>query len=497
MSLKHLILTAAVSAGIAVGAMAAEADKDFSLPAKTFFKPDHDFKNGRKVFAWYMVCYGPYNGGWDKKTPVEEYKKQIRMAQSMGIDGFGLDVMRPNDEYKQALAKIFQAAKELNSDFKLFFKFDYGDRMHDEQIADMVALLAEYGKSEHYEQYGGKPLVGYYGVDMVIGSDPEKSAKWWQDKVVPALADAKQDIFFVPTTFMQARKGATREAVDASLKLWGDSAQGMSIWMIQTSPFGGGLKLLEKQALAQHKANKAWMTTISFHYWWAAGRSVPVDWMWMPGRAENPNAETNGAYYEHGGGKGLELQWQSIMEVQKPEWVMILTWNDCNESYIEPVDDYRNYTNGTPKGAPFGWYKSMAGLDELNRYYIQWYKTGVKPEITNDSLFYCYRTSSRHLKPEIDPRPPVRIGNEPVGDDIYLTTALTAPAKLQVVSGDKTTEYDVPAGIAQTVVPFQVGKQIFSLHRNGKQLAATEGEPVVDKIEFYSYWPTTGYVTAK
>ena len=106
-----------------------------------------------------MVCIGPYNGGWD--APVEEYKKQIRMAQSMGIDGFGLDVMRPNRQYKEAIAKIFQAARELDSGFKLFFKFDYGSRDYEEQVADMVALLKQYGQDKCYEQYQGKHLAGY------------------------------------------------------------------------------------------------------------------------------------------------------------------------------------------------------------------------------------------------------------------------------------------------------------------------------------------------
>ena len=37
--------------------------------------------------------------------------------------------------------------------------------------------------------------------------------------------------------------------------------------------------------------------------------------------------------------------------MQQPEWVMLLTWNDYNESYIEPVDDYKKYPNGTASGA--------------------------------------------------------------------------------------------------------------------------------------------------
>ena len=63
-------------------------------------------------------------------------------------------------------------------------------------------------------------------------------------------------------------------------------------------------------------------------------------------------------------------------------------------------------------------------------------------------------------------------------------------------SGGRETRHSVPAGIGQTAVPFQPGRQQFSLWRDGKKLVEAEGEPVVDAIEFYCYWPTTGYATA-
>lgn len=491
MKFSHRILAIGLALAAVCGFAAAAGEPDFRLSEKTFFKPDTKFRNHRRVFAWYMLCCGPYNGG--QGAPVAEYKKQIQTAQSMGIDGFGLDVMRPNAEYRASIAKMFQAAAELNTGFRLFFEFDYGNRMHREQVADMIALLKQYGSDAAYEKFDGVPLMGYYGADLTVDDQLAPSLKWWRDTVFPAFAEAGLKVFFVPTTFSQARGGATPEAVNASLADWGNLAAGMSIWMIQTSPFGGGLKLLENQSSALHKAGKTWMGTISFHYWWASSRSVPVEWLWMPGREKNPGAETNGTYYEHGGGKGLERQWQSVLNVQSPEWVMLLTWNDYNESYIEPVDDYKKYRNGTASGAPLGWYQPMTGLAELNRYYIQWYKTGVRPTITRDALFYCYRTSSRNLIAEADKRPPVRFGNPPATDDIYLTTALTAPAKLRVVSGDQTAEFDVPAGIAQTTVPFHPGPQVFSLWRGGREIVSAKGAPVADSIRYYSYWPTTGF----
>ena len=33
---------------------------------------------------------------------------------------------------------------------------------------------------------------------------------------------------------------------------------------------------------------------------------------------------------------------------------MMLTWNDYNESYFEPVDDYKKYPNGTARRRAVG-----------------------------------------------------------------------------------------------------------------------------------------------
>ena len=71
--LKHLLALSVSTVLLAGGAVAAEqsagkAENDFCLDKETFFRENTNFKDGQKVFAWYMVCCGPYNGGWDKKT---------------------------------------------------------------------------------------------------------------------------------------------------------------------------------------------------------------------------------------------------------------------------------------------------------------------------------------------------------------------------------------------------------------------------------------------
>lgn len=443
---------------------------DFRLPAGTFFKKDNSNPDNRKVFAWFMVCIGPYNGGWEK-AGVEEYVQNIKMAQSMGIDGFGLETngLGKSPFTLPAIEKMFQAARKAGGGFKLFFIFDGGEEA--EWLKNAADLLKKYSHNECYQQVDKLPLVSSY--DRI------------KFNIIEPLRKEGLEIFYVPDVWDEIQKG------DFYL---GNPVGGMSRWEIQTSPIGGGLTRLEQQAKAVHNAKKAWMSTVALHYWWGSYWSVP-HWDWIAGQ-EPKKGSRNGKYYEHAGGKGLEEQWLSIIKVQKPEWVMMLTWNDYNESYIEPVDDYKKYDNGSPQ-APLGWYKSMAGLDELNRYYIQWYKTGTQPTIIRDSIFWCYRTSSQKLVATKDPRPPVVIGNGPVGDDLYISIALTAPATLQVISGSSKRTFDLPAGINHTVTPFIAGPQTFSLWRHGKQIVVAEGEPVVSSVEYYNYRPATGCAMAK
>lgn len=474
---------------------------DYRLPEKTFFKIDDTFLKNRKVFAWYMPCTSVFPSWDDASVEQREanFMAEIQMAQSMGIDGFGLDIMQDNENYHRSIEAMFRAAKRLNTGFKLFFEFDYGQPTLEQRAADILMLMKKYADHEVYEKVDGKPLVAAYGPDgwVIDGNNKPSyagSVKWWRDNITEPLRKDGMEIYFVPATFRQVWSGGVNsQSASAEITDWGDLIQGLSLWQIQLSPNGVGLQNLERLGRALHESGKTWMSTIAMHYWCGAGKSIP-SWYWRPGDPESDN-KPNGTYYEHSGGKGLDAQWRSVIDVQKPEWVMMLTWNDYNESYIIPVDDLHKYRNGTGD-APYGWYKSMAGLDELNRYYIQWYKTGVQPTITDDTLFFSYRTSSQKLVPSADRRPPVKIGNGPIKDEIYITTALTAPAQVEVFSGQERTRIDVPAGIHHVEVPFQAGRQYFALWRDGKQIASGEGTPVNSNIQFHDYWPTTGYIRA-
>jgi hypothetical protein len=156
--------------------------------------------------------------------------------------------------------------------------------------------------------------------------------------------------------------------------------------------------------------------------------------------------------------------------------------------------------------------KIHSGYAEFMKYYISWYKTGIQPAITEDALYYFYRTHSKNLYSPDDQQNVVLYGpgwqNGRVAsatiptygevlDDLYITTRLTAPATLIVTSGGVTSTYSLPASITNTRVPFNHGTQRFALWRNDVSIIHKEGDPIDATISAYNFTTTSGYAYGK
>jgi glucan endo-1,3-alpha-glucosidase len=203
-------------------------------------------------------------------------------------------------------------------------------------------------------------------------------------------------------------------------------------------------------------------------------------------------------YYEYNGGEGIIAQWESIISDQLPEWVELTTWNDWTEgSYFSPIDNIEDYVVPLKQLHPEkGFYKSHKGYGELSKYYIQWYKTGSKPAIHKDEIFYFYRTQSKDA-----------ITNDPVGrvagragdveDVVYITSFLTAPAQLIVKSGNVTQNFNLQKGINNTRVPFQPGKQYFKVLRNNKIVINQQGQDIESSPASYNFNVYSGYAISE
>jgi hypothetical protein len=229
-----------------------------------------------------------------------------------------------------------------------------------------------------------------------------------------------------------------------------------------------------------HAAGKLYMAPVALQFWGA-----------------NANR-----YYEYSGGAGMRSLWMDAIRVSHPDWVEIITWNDFIEgTYISPIDDPNRYpsanfltTSGVPLGIQ-GYFHCHAAAGDLMRYFIRWYKTGKQPTITNDTIYWFYRTQS--LKTNAG-TPPVAHKYGPVADLIYVTANLTAPATLRVHSGKLTTSIHVPAGSHDVSAPFATGSTpSFELLRDNHTVLEGPGrDEIQSSPRFNNFYYSTGELTS-
>jgi hypothetical protein len=72
-------------------------------------------------------------------------------------------------------------------------------------------------------------------------------------------------------------------------------------------------------------------------------------------------------------------------------------------------------------------------------------------------------------------------GWETVSDSVFVTALLTSPADISVISGDSAYHYSASAGVSTFSVPMGLGKQQFTMLRDGKILQSATSERDVTK----------------
>jgi hypothetical protein len=81
----------------------------------------------------------------------------------MGIDAFALNIAYGDDTVSASLSNAFQAVAGLNTDFKLFFSFDYAGGTGPWPAADVASYLGEYvANSGYYHTDSGQPFVSTF-----------------------------------------------------------------------------------------------------------------------------------------------------------------------------------------------------------------------------------------------------------------------------------------------------------------------------------------------
>jgi hypothetical protein len=389
-------------------------------------------ESDKKVFAHYMVCIPTYGG--DSK--IADYQREIRDAQSAGIDGFALNcggwsLREPH--YKRRSQLIYQAAQELGTEFKLLISADYASGLTSEETRDMVETFRAH---PNQFRHAGKPVLSTFAGGAAQTDFIRK--EFTGDRAICYVP------FYYPTPAAEMPKPAQVEQV------FRDHGAGLD-GFFHFGAAGTPEQIAESNRLLAQKwlgAGKLFMASVTPYYRGLGG---------------------NYRVYESRGFEGLAKQWEGAIR-DNATWVEIVTWNDWGEaSYVAPFGpaDATNVWNGH-----WGPMLSHAALLRASRYYIDWYKSGRPPKVEEDLIVYSFRTHAKGLsgvkKPGGTDASVARPGGaDKLADDVFATLFLVAPARLTIHSGAVEKSFDVAAGVSHVSLPFAPGAQRFVLTRGG------------------------------
>lgn len=398
----------------------------------------------RPVFALYMVCYG---------STVEFYKQEIELAQRHGIDGFLLDCgawghwnakkkqVDPSN-YVISAERIYQAAEQLGTGFKLLMYPEYSVRPSQIMVGDMVRRFYKHPNSF---RWNGKFVLGtYHGNEEIYA------------KTLQQLKQEGCDVLYLGT-------------IGNERYMMGWSMESVLRFFRGQSHIDGTFFFLCDGVLSD---------LIRFNATIRRG-TLFLDKLYMAGVSPTYNSPN---LRDFRGMQGYGALWQGIIR-DGADMAGIVTWNDYNED-----------SGLMPFRWPGGQEKDLFDRDEsyldVTAYYSAWYKTGVQPTITQDKLYFVYRQRSVHNQRawEVDKKKWVDITAVPFPfdqihddalDQIYVTTFLTAPADLSVRVGPYTKTFAMPAGIHSQWLPLIPSVPRLTLERDGRVLADVVGRRLI------------------
>lgn len=402
----------------------------------------------KRVFAHYMVCFF---------SSVEFYKREIKLAQRHGIEGFALNCgqwgSRDADgefvkgNYVMAAERMYQAAQELNSGFQLFFSPDVNGLSDPVlNVGDMVTRFKDH--PNQYKHDGQVVLSSWGGAWSYLGPAIEK------------LEAEGVNVCFVPYPF--ASKFAMAWSLETAHRFFEEGPQTDGLFNFTAD--GTVHDMLRTNATAR----RATLTRGKFYM---AGVCPAYN---------SPNLR------DFAGMKGYAAMWEGLIR-DGADAVEIVTWNDYNED-----------SNLNPFRWPGGQELYLFDRDEsyldVTGYFAQWFRTGREPAIKQDKLYVTYRNRSKWQTKAWDWKNQAWIDNsntrqfpfdqihDDVSDAIYVTTFLTAPAKLTIKTSATLHTMDMPAGIGHAEVPLAPGTPYFSLSRGGDNLFEVTGrKQIIDQ----------------
>lgn len=380
-----------------------------------------------------------------KLTAEKSAELDIKRAIRGGIDGFAIDAWAGGDGARRTMNALFKVAEEQDLPFKITICLDPSCLPKDKKkpgnkiqsFADAIKyLLDKHGKSPNLARRDGKPLIfGYHSRGILrtpkMGKMPEGPKKW------NMIADAYKQMeklvgepiylyFGIGAFFYQVPKQHRNYIAAAQWAGKHFSAVGS---FLDVDFYKDEMKMAE----AIKAGGAEWVQPLWYQY-----------------------NNRSGSLYIDEGFHILRDRWKKARDLDST-LIQFVTWNDYGEDTVLAPGYNTGYT-----------------VLELNKYYIDWWKSGKQPISEKDKMFVVFRKYGGKAK--VFPFKSRRF-REGV---LEIVTILTEPGEVTIPGRD--IKYTAPAGISFKQFPRQIGKVAAVLSRNNKEIISlTAPERVTDK----------------
>ena len=366
----------------------------------------------------------------------------MKLAKAAGIDAFALNI--GTDSYTEAqLDYAYESA--ANNGMNVFISFDFNWYT--------IAQASEVGQL--IKTYGGKPAQLKVEDKIFISSFQGDGLDL--DAVASASGFARTSLFFAPN-FRPENAG---------------SADALFNWMAwpnngnnKAPDAGNNLTVANgDQTYKSALGEKPYMAPVSAWFSTHYGTEVSFSKNWV--------FPSELLWFQ---------RWTEILTLA-PQYLEIISWNDYGEShYVGPLSSL-HLDDGNSK-----WVNDMShdGFLGMAKPYIAAFKAGstsVDSFIQSDQLIYWYRPTLKSASCDstdtckdtaATPNPNYFTGKpngyDTMEDSVFVVALLKSSGTVSFTSGSNSQSFDAKAGANAFQLPMGVGKQSFSLTRNGQTI---------------------------
>lgn len=413
----------------------------------------HDSDRGTRFLTGDVWRNWPFVPPGPRLSSVESADLEIRRALRGGIDGFAVDTWAGGESAKQTLDALFAAAQAGQHKFAITICLDPAClEAKPSKSANAVAairyLLDRHGDSPNLARRDGRPLIFGYMSGILAAScaaETLKGTPGWENRSAYRAEEIRckpdgwggmldaynefekqvgQPLFFhiCMGSFFHAGQGLQK--ADASPGKPGDLIQATAFAARRFRAVGefladGPPEQFDDMARVTREAGAEWCEPIHYQY---------INW--------------GGRFWQPQGTEMLRRRWERA-RANESTLIQFATWND-----------YTEHTNLAPC------YNTRYAILDLNRYFIDWWKTGKPPVPTKDKLYAFFRKY-----PDNSAVFPFKAATPGRNAALEVVTILTRPGTIRLPGrGD---EFEAPAGLHVRQLPPTPGSVSVELHRAG------------------------------